>query len=99
MRQAINSSRVYLEQFLRRAAHSIAPGSLMLDAGAGESTPYRPLFSMHRYESADIAGDVTYKGDLASLPVEDCRFDLIVCTQVLEHVANPADVLRELFAF
>ncbi|MBV9761126.1 MAG: methyltransferase domain-containing protein [Acidobacteriaceae bacterium] len=93
----INSSRVYLEQFIRRAAASVPPGSLILDAGAGESTPYRSLFGHLKYESADTAGDATYKGDIASLPVKGNRFDLILSTQLLEHVPQPAAVLGELF--
>lgn len=93
----INSSRVHLEKFLKRAAASVPSGSLILDAGAGESMPYRPLFSQHRYESADVAGNVTYKCDISSLPVEDDRFDLVVSTQVLEHVPNPQAVICELF--
>jgi SAM-dependent methyltransferase len=93
----INSSRVHLEEFIRRAAGSVPPGSLVLDAGAGENTPYRSLFRHLEYESADVAGEATYKGDIAALPVEDDRFDLIVSTQLLEHVPNPGAVLSELF--
>lgn len=92
-----NSSRVHLERFLKRASSSVPTGSLILDAGAGESTPYSPLFAQHRYESADMAGDVTYKCDIASLPVANDRFDLVVSTQTLEHVPNPGAVLCELF--
>jgi SAM-dependent methyltransferase len=93
----VSSSRIYLRAFLVRAAASVAPDSLVLDAGAGPGTQYRALFDQHRYESADFSGDVTYRGDIASLPVEDHRFDLIVSTQMLEHVPNPGAVLRELF--
>ena len=38
----------------------------------------------------------TYVCDLASIPVEDERFDHIVFNQVLEHLPEPAVVLREL---
>jgi len=96
-RPYINSSRVHLERFVQRAASSVPRGSLILDAGAGESTPYRHLFRQHRYESADISGNVTYKCDISSLPVENDRFDLVVSTQLLEHVPNPQAVICELF--
>jgi SAM-dependent methyltransferase len=93
----VSSSRIYIRRFLKRAAASVPPGSLVLDAGAGFEQPYRSVFAQHLYESADFEGDVTYRGDIAALPVEDRRFDLIVSTQMLEHVRNPEEVLRELF--
>lgn len=74
---------------------------LVLDAGAGKA-PYRDLFSHARYETADIAlldrryGDLTYICDLTDIPVEDGRFDRVICNQVLEHVPDPRAVLREL---
>jgi SAM-dependent methyltransferase len=101
-RMPINASRVRLERFARAAGNSIAPGSRVLDAGAGDS-PYRDAFSQHIYESADFgqvtrayASDLTYVTDLSSIPVEDGRYDLVFITQVLEHLPHPAKVLREM---
>lgn len=97
----LNSSRVYLEQVIKRAAASIPPGSRMLDAGAGHCL-YASLFSEMNYESADFGqvnksyGSLTYVCDLRSIPVEDNRFDLVLLTQVLEHLPEPKDVLKEL---
>lgn len=96
-----NSSRVYLERFLKQAAASLPEGSLVLDAGAGDCM-YQPLFSHANYESADFCqvdksyGKITYECDLSSIPVQDNRFDAVICTQVLEHVPEPEAVLREL---
>lgn len=98
---AINSSRVYLEQFVREAAASVPRGSLVLDAGAGNCM-YRPHFLSHRYEAADFGevkkryGELTYRCRLDQIPVENERFDLVLLTQVLEHLDEPADTLREL---
>jgi SAM-dependent methyltransferase len=98
----MSSSRIYLEQWVQQAAASLQAGSLVLDAGAGES-PYAKWFSEHRYESADFAQvdkdyarDLTYVCDVGELPVEDDRFDLIVMTQVLEHLPEPVRVLAEM---
>lgn len=97
----INSSRVHLETFVRRAAASVPHGSRVLDAGAGRC-PYAPLFADMAYESADFGqvkkhyGHLNYACDLTAIPVEDERFDLVLLTQVLEHLPDPLAVLREL---
>lgn len=97
----MNSSRFYLERFVRRASQSVPPGSRVLDAGAGDAQ-YRELFAQHQYESADFQQvdkpyhDNTYVCDLAKIPVESSRYDLVLMTQVLEHLPEPFDVLREL---
>ena len=97
----LNSSRVYLENFLREAAASLPEGSSVLDAGAGDCR-YQPLFSHANYESADFCklgksyGEITYECDLSSIPVQDNKYDAVICTQVLEHVPEPTAVLREL---
>ncbi len=102
-RLQINSSRVYLERFIRKAAQALAPGSLVLDAGAGES-PYQNLFSHARYESTDLCkvgetdySRVTYICDLSSIPAKNQSYDMIICTQVLEHVREPKAVLCEFY--
>ena len=97
-----NSSRTHLHRFLERAGQEVAAGQLVLDAGAGRA-PYRHLFAHARYETADFMAvkkkryvEQDYVCDLASIPVEDGRFDHVVLTQVLEHLPEPGDVLREL---
>lgn len=73
----------------------------MLDAGAGDGL-YRGLFDHAEYESADFGqvdkeyAHIDHVCDLAAIPVEEGRFDLVLCTQVLEHLRDPAAVLREL---
>jgi SAM-dependent methyltransferase len=94
----MNPSRVHLRAWLERAATSMPSQALVLDAGAGTS-PYRNLFADARYESADFKRyrrRQTYVCDLTAIPVEDARFDVAICTQVLEHVPDPAAVLAEL---
>lgn len=99
----LNSSRVYLLDFARRAASSVPPGAAVLDAGAGK-TPYKNLFEHAHYESADFCqvdqkeyGEITYVCDLAHIPVPDGKYDLVLLTQVLEHVPEPRLVLAELY--
>ena len=98
----INSSRYYLENFARAAAESLPIGAIMLDAGAGDCI-YKPLFSHVTYEAADICkldkayGEINYVCDLSEIPVEDNRYDLVFCSQTLEHLPDPQKVLKELF--
>lgn len=86
---------------VRALAASIAPGSRVLDAGAG-AAPYRALFDRATYVTADWpsslhagAAGSDILGDLAALPSEDGSFDVILSTEVLEHVFEPREVLAE----
>ena len=87
-----------ISRFLRTAAEEIPAGALVLDAGAGTS-PYLPYFRQHRYQSCDTyaKNGASFIADLHHIPVADCSYDAIICTQVLEHVQYPQKVLQELF--
>ena len=87
--------------FLERLARELPAGTRVLDAGAGEA-PYRTLFAECNYmtsdwEQSEHAGaqrsDVL--APLSRLPLDDRSFDVVVNTQVLEHVDDPAAVLGE----
>ena len=101
-RKPILTSNHHLDAFARRAAASVGNGDRVLDAGAGDS-PYRTLFAHTHYEAADICErpshgykHVQHVCDLTAIPVAGERFDLVLCTQVLEHVPQPGAVLAEL---
>lgn len=93
-----NPSRTRLREWVQRAAQrGTGDGFRVLDAGAGPA-PYRDLFGHVSYETADFEA---YAGtdhvcDLAALPMADESYELILCTQVLEHVPDPLAVLKEL---
>jgi SAM-dependent methyltransferase len=93
---------VYLRRRVARFAAATEPGMLVLDAGAGKS-PYRKLFDHAKYEAADFAQLTTgyapldYVCDLTDIPVEDGRFDRVICNQVLEHLPEPGKALAELY--
>lgn len=70
----------------------------VLDVGCG-SKPYLPYFEPYAdaYVGVDIGNPAAdLEGSVEALPVEDAAFDVVLCTQVLEHVDHPAQAVREL---
>jgi SAM-dependent methyltransferase len=101
MRAPENSSRHYLMQWAGEAGALGCDRSFrVLDAGAG-SAPYREVFRHVGYETADLTaykkgyGDIDHVCDLADMPMDSGQYDLVFCSQTLEHIKNPIQVLRE----
>ena len=71
----------------------------LLDVGCGE-LPYAPLFAGHvsEYVGLDFVDNpfAQLRGTAEALPVADASFDVVLCTQVLEHCDDPARVVSEL---
>jgi SAM-dependent methyltransferase len=70
----------------------------LLDVGCG-AKPYEPLFAQFAGEYVGVDVDnpaARLEGAVESLPVEDGSFQVVLCTQVLEHAADPARAVAEM---
>ena len=103
LRGVPSPTRKHLRTFAyEAAAQGKSKDFRVLDAGAGKA-PFRYLFRHVTYETADFGqisdkkyARLNYVCDLTDIPVADESYDLVLCTQVLEHVPDPLAVLHEL---
>jgi SAM-dependent methyltransferase len=94
------------DKWVKYQASLIPPGAKVLDVGAG-SAPYRALFSHCHYSTQDFTAlradqlrdngysQIDFICDATAIPTPNASFDVIVCTEMLEHVAEPSKVIDE----
>ncbi len=87
-------------------AAKVSRGARVLDIGAG-SAPYRSLFSHCDYRTQDFAalnynqlrdghyGQIDIVCDAKEIPVANESFDVVLCTEVLEHHPEPITLIFE----
>ena len=100
----VQSLRVFHE---RRIALPVDEDALVLDVGSGDKPSWRADVLLDRYLGDEYAAQRSGRGrarisrplfnaDAARMPFADGAFDYTICSNLLEHVVDPAGVLREL---
>jgi SAM-dependent methyltransferase len=88
----------WLSDEARRAA-AVYGSYRVLDVGCGIK-PYYPFFrdTASEYVGVDVVENpaADLHGAVEALPVPDGSFELVLCTQVLEHTMDPQQAVREL---
>lgn len=98
--EAISHRHTYLlKRFVREiAAKYDRPGKKLIDIGAGDCQ-YQGYFQKLDYFSQDIKNNqqqsIDYLGEMKILPSQ--KFDYVLCTQVLEHLAEPQKAFQEFY--
>ncbi len=79
---------------------NLTDSTQILDFGCADS-PYRSLFPpLCDYTTADLPGNPLANIEIhenGTLPIRSAQFDVVLSTQVLEHVDEPSIYLRECF--
>ena len=99
----IDVNRSVIIKFIKKAAKETEKGSKILDAGAGEGN-WRSFFDHCHYFTQDKGigesewdySRVDYKSDITDIPCENNQFDVVLLTEVLEHLPEPYLALKEL---
>lgn len=89
--------RILLREQIKKYSPYIKGG--VLDVGSGSYSRYIDLFNFQEYVKMDIepGKNVDVVGRAENIPFGAETFDAVVCTQVLEHLAEPQKAVSEIY--
>jgi SAM-dependent methyltransferase len=103
-----NFNQLERDLWVAAKAQSVQRGATVLDVGAG-TCRYRNEFSHCQYKAQDFKqyegyrdnregqyGQIDYISDITAIPVASGSSDVILCTEVLEHITEPIAALEEM---
>lgn len=103
LHERLQVERWYVHEFIRREAiPQMKPGMKVLDAGSGKLPEQylrdEILASGATLHTCDLnfGPGVDFEADVTDLPFENDCYDIVLNTQVLEHVKDPGKVCKEL---
>jgi len=98
------------DEWIIQKLQKIPAKTRILDVGAGE-LPYKKYCTHLNYVAQDFGkfmpntvaiqpdkwkyGNLDIISDITQIPSEDASFEVILCTEVLEHLPQPIDAIRE----
>lgn len=103
LHERLQVDRWYVHEFIRREAIPLmSPGLRVLDSGSGK-LPEQFLreeilatgCTLHTCD-LNFGPGVDFEADVSDLPFENGTYDVVINTQVLEHVKDPGKVCQEL---
>lgn len=99
-----NFDREVIDEFIIEVVKKeVLQGSKILDVGAG-TVRYKKYFPECIYLTQDFGqceepnfqyGKIDYVSDIVDIPVDDNSFDVIICTEVFEHIPRPDLAVKE----
>lgn len=95
-----SNALIFLRQLVSDYLEHVQPGGVVLDIGSGHQ-PYRQLVAEAklRYLPMDMyprTDKLAFVGDVQAMPCAQDSVDGILCLQVLEHVPQPFEAIRQL---
>ena len=89
-------------KWIENQAKKVPAGSKVLDVGAG-SCSYKPFFKNCDYTAQDFAqtpdmtyGQIDVVSDIDDIPLKSASFDVVLCSEVFEHIPHPEKALKEI---
>lgn len=91
-----NFARHLIRRDLYEFAGYVGASDRVIDLGCGMVPPYRNLFSTKNYIGVDLFERAGVQADITHLPFLQSIADVVILTEVLEHMSDPSKVLQEI---